>query len=146
MLNKGMIRGMGGMAPQTSSLFKRRMPLPARRFFVQISMTGQAELPMAYRLNKKCLLAALMRIVTPTALTGSKGPVQTDTGKLFINPRMTPDTDLTITFDKQVLFFRLVGSMTGRAFILRRGRMAALPSTTNWCSNLVVCPAPTAPQ
>jgi hypothetical protein len=43
MLHKGMLRGMSGMAAQTGSLFKRRMPLPAhRRFLVQIHMTGQA--------------------------------------------------------------------------------------------------------
>ena len=128
MLHKGMLRGMGGMAAQTGSLFKRRMPLPAhRRFLVQIHMTGQAQLPAVCRFDQKGLLAALMGVVTSAAFPCGKRPVQTETGELVINLRMTSDTDLAVALDEQPLFLGLVGGVTGRAFILCRRGMTALP-------------------
>lgn len=91
-------------------------------------MTGQTQLPAGYGFDKKGFLAALVRIMTPAAFPGGKRPVQTEPGKLFIDLLVTPDTDLAIALEKQTLFFRLMGGVTGHAFILRCGRMTALPS------------------
>jgi len=127
-LHKFMFRGMSTMTAQAGSLLKRRMPFSCHRFFGQICMTGQTQLPAVCGFDKKGFLSALMRVMTPAAFPGGKRPVQAEPGKLFIDLLMTSDTDLAIALEKQTLFFRLMGGVTGRAFILRRGRMAALPS------------------
>lgn len=115
------------MAAQAGPFLKRRVSLPFLWFFDQICMTGQTQLPAVCGFDKKGFLCALMRVMTPAALPGCKRSVQAETGELFIDLRMTPDTDLAITLDEQPLFFRFVGGVTGRAFILCRGRMTALP-------------------
>ena len=127
-LHKIMFRGMGAMTAQASALLERRMPFPCHRFFEQIRMAGQTQLPAGCGFDKKGFLAPLVRVMTPAAFPGGKRPVQAEPGKLFIDLLMTPDTDLAIALEKQTLFFRLMGGVTGGAFILRRGRMAALPS------------------
>lgn len=126
-LHKIMPRGMGAMTAQASPLLKRQMPFPCRRFFEQTGMTGQAQLPAGCGFDKKGFLAALVRVMTAAALPGGKRPVQTEPGKLFIDLLMTSDTNLAIALDKQALFLRLMGGVTGHTFILRRGRMTALP-------------------
>jgi hypothetical protein len=68
-----------------------------------------------------------MGVVTSAAFPCGKRPVQTETGELVINLRMTSDADLAIALDEQPLFLGLVGGVTGRAFIPCRRGMTVLP-------------------